>query len=372
MSTLGIDLAAQPQNTAACLLNRDGAGRVRVVHLARGIDDHDLLGLMTAPGLSRIGIDAPFGWPIGFLDAVHEYHVNGAWPDPPGDDAHQRQMRFRATDHAVIDVVGITPLSVSTDRIAIVAMRCARLLSAYWRVSGQRPDRSGRGTIVEVYPAAALRVWGLGQHDHPQDPGSYRGSTPGARRRRARIMRSILRQGTGWLELSDDLVEGCVAIDHLLDALLSALVALAADLGKVPEAAPPPVAAAEGWTALPTSPLWQLGSSLALPELAEQEHEPEHLIPPGGYLEIDMPEQFELGIQDKVGGSWGTWATGLRREWFVRRDDGSYVCTAHGGSPIYFRALSIDDRGVFEHVDGDGYGHVYRYRLRAEPPGSRA
>jgi len=33
---------------------------------------------------------------------------------------------------------------VSTDKIGIVAMRCARLLSAYWRMTGERPDRSGR------------------------------------------------------------------------------------------------------------------------------------------------------------------------------------------------------------------------------------
>lgn len=177
-----------------------------------------------------------------------------------------------------------------------------------------------------------------------------------------------MRHGTGWLDLRDAFAEGCIASDHLLDALLSALVALAAELGQVLATNPPDVAAAEGWIALPATPLWRLGGSLTAPELAEQEEEREDLTPPGGYVEIDIPEQFELAIQDKIGGPWITWATGLRREWFVRRDDGSYLCTAHGGSPIYFRALSIDGQGVFEHVDEDGYGHVYRYRLRAESP----
>lgn len=88
-------------------------------------------------------------------------------------------------------------------------------------------------------------------------------------------------------------------------------------------------------------------------------------------MEFAMPKQFGLGIQDKVGGSWMTWAAGLRRERFARRDDGSYLYIPEAGAQIYFRALSIDDRGVSEHVDGDGYGHVYRHRPRSEPHGSR-
>jgi hypothetical protein len=63
---------------------------------------------------------------------------------------------------------GQLPLSVSTDRIAYPAMRIARLLGA---VAGEPVDRTGAGRIVEGYPAAALRVWGL---PHPRVQGCSR------------------------------------------------------------------------------------------------------------------------------------------------------------------------------------------------------
>jgi predicted RNase H-like nuclease len=85
-------------------------------------------------------------------------------------------------------------------------------------------------------------------------------------------------------------------------------------------------------------------------------------IPRGGYLEVPMPKQFELQIRDHNRGNWATWAA-LRADWFGRNADGTYVCAAHGGSPIYIRALSIDPNGIIEHVDGDGYGDVHGYRL---------
>src|SRR3954468_5028462 len=52
------------------------------------------------------------------------------------------------------------PLSVSTDKIAVIAMRCAHLLSR-WAADGERIDRTGTGNFVEVYPAGALARWGL-------------------------------------------------------------------------------------------------------------------------------------------------------------------------------------------------------------------
>ena len=78
-----------------------------------------------------------------------------------------------------------------------------------------------------------------------------------------------------------------------------------------------------------------------------------------------MPEQFLLEISDEHG-KWWHWA-GLRAEWFARDTDGTYVCTSHGGSPIYLRALAIDEDGVIEHVDGDGHGQIHRNRLVPQP-----
>lgn len=74
---------------------------------------------------------------------------------------------MRRTDAFVHDKLRITPLSVSADKIAHVALRCAVLL-ARLDAAGRPVDRSGAGPVVEVYPAASLRSWGLYRPGHKQ------------------------------------------------------------------------------------------------------------------------------------------------------------------------------------------------------------
>src|SRR5207253_2236918 len=88
------------------------------------------------------------------------------------------QLRFRATDFAVHERTGRWPLSVSSDLIAVPALRAARLFGAH--------DRSGAGVLVEVYPAAALRIWGFSTR-------GYKGPRGGA----ARCPRGRVRWGAG-------------------------------------------------------------------------------------------------------------------------------------------------------------------------------
>jgi hypothetical protein len=64
------------------------------------------------------------------------------------------------------------PLSVATNRIGLAATRCAGLL-ARLAADGRPVDRAGTGVVVEVYPAAALKlagglsmsaeIWGTGR-----------------------------------------------------------------------------------------------------------------------------------------------------------------------------------------------------------------
>jgi hypothetical protein len=91
----------------------------------------------------------------------------------------QDAMRLRATDRAVYEQTKLTPFSVSTDKIGVVAMRCARRLSAHWRATATVPDRSGLGRVAEVYPAAALVQWGISKQSGVVDRGTYKGKTPG-------------------------------------------------------------------------------------------------------------------------------------------------------------------------------------------------
>lgn len=248
MRTLGIDLAAEPPDTAACeitWLANTAEGRVYMERL----DDHRLLTLME--GADKVGVDCPFGWPAPFINAVTA-HANGeAWPGrgQPGS-GYRRSLRYRLTDEVVRQQVGIWPLSVSTDRIGVTAMRCAALLDALAAV-GQPVDRAGGGAVVEVYPAAALRYWGLPHQGYKEAKGAIvRGEA---------LDRLLDKLPT--LSLDGDTLDRCRHSDDAFDALVCALVARATALGLTTPPCPGDQterARVEGWIHLPTSDMTRL------------------------------------------------------------------------------------------------------------------
>ena len=150
----------------------------------------------------------------------------------------------------------MTPMSVSSDRIGVVAMRAARLQSLWVRRWGDAEERDGSGRLIETYPAAALSVWGLRQpHGIPYKGG--RASERESRReaRREILARSPRRRGRGSRSLID-VYEGSENSDHVLDALICALVALAARANltaEVPEDSRD-AARREGWIHFPKDP----------------------------------------------------------------------------------------------------------------------
>ena len=221
MLTAGIDLASQPARTAVCLIDWSGP---RVVEHRLVATDANLLALVA--GADRTGIDAPLGWPVAFVRALRD----DAWPEDRTPLVH------RATDRWVRAETGKVPLSVSTDRIAYCAMRAAALLA---RIDGA--DRSGlAGPVCETYPDPSLARLGL----RAATRASYKREAVDARR-------AIVDALPPWLGGLDR--AACVASDDLLDALVCALVARAALLGRT---VPPPaevtdVAQVEGWIHLP-------------------------------------------------------------------------------------------------------------------------
>jgi Protein of unknown function (DUF429) len=236
MTVLGIDLAASNKKTYACVLQPVRGELHAEVHA--GCDDDELLDL--AKGRRKVALDAPFGWPNDFVDALNAHRAGAAWPAPDDQapQAFRASLSFRATDRAVMQIR--RPLSVSTDRLGVTAMRCAFLLHR-WSATGS-VDRTGRGRFVEVYPAAALVRWGL-------SPSRYKKPHPGS-------------LGTLFLQLCEKLPAlrvgepyrtMCATVDHAFDALVAALVARAALLGMTD--GPPKrlrdQAAGEGWIHVP-------------------------------------------------------------------------------------------------------------------------
>lgn len=234
MITLGIDMAAQPEDTAACAIEWR-QGRARVLQVACNRDDEALAGDIRAA--DKVGIDVPFGWPEAFVDAVATFHTRGGWPT-----ASTVMLRYRETDRRVAALTGHWPLSVSTDRIGVPTFRAARLLARL--TAGREPvDRVGAGLFVEAYPAAALRRWGF-------SPSGYKGAKGAARR--ATLLEELETRTRSWLDL-DGARALCGRSADALDALLASLVARAAALGfcEGPPAHLAQVAAREGWIALP-------------------------------------------------------------------------------------------------------------------------
>ena len=166
MITLGIDLATEPSKTALASIRWE-SGRATVIELCRGktedkepLTDEILVDRIKQADLT--GIDCPFGWPEPFLEFV-QAQARGPLEqsDAPGDSEWRRTLAYRQTDIYVgqqlakklDDKRGAKgekenpwahmPLSVSTDRLGLTAMRMAAL-SVKLAKAGITIDKSGR------------------------------------------------------------------------------------------------------------------------------------------------------------------------------------------------------------------------------------
>ncbi|MHB8588453.1 MAG: DUF429 domain-containing protein [Candidatus Dormibacteraceae bacterium] len=234
MQTIGIDVSSQAQGTASCTIRwENGLAQIELVEHA--LDD-GRLELALSERVDKIGIDVPLGWPDAFVGAVARHRAG-----EPFGEAEMAALARRETDRWVWNNTKQVPLSVSTDRISYPAMRTARILG---RLSVLNADRSGAGRVVEVYPAAALRVWQLRYQRYKRDKG----------REVLTAILKELRTRCSWLSASEAVWRDVKRDDHSFDALICALVARAHATGRCH---PVPTdqretARREGWIAVPS------------------------------------------------------------------------------------------------------------------------
>lgn len=245
MLIAGVDLAAEPKGTALAIIDWLD-GRAKLVQLTLGASDEDIVNA-TRPAV-KLGIDCALGWPVEFVSFLNQHALmgQGTSTDFDGGIDWRRRLAYRESDRHVREATGRWPLSVSTDRLGMTAMRAAGLLSKLQR-SGIEIDRSGAGKVVEIYPGASLRGWGF-------NTAGYRNSPE----LRATLLADLASQAP-WLELTeftDLMVNSCDAFD----SVIAALAARAAWQGNYDQPRADQIAAAkiEGWVALPNKPLASL------------------------------------------------------------------------------------------------------------------
>jgi predicted nuclease with RNAse H fold len=241
--TAGVDLAAEPKGTALAVIEWKET-TATLVDLQLGVNDQTIV--EAAGVVDKLGIDCALGWPIEFVEFLnnHANLENTSFPD--GGMDWRRRTSFRESDRHVREVTGKWPLSVSTDRLGLTAMRCAGLQGRIQQ-SGIEIDRSGSGKIVEIYPGASLRLWGF-------DTTGYRANEDV----RAELLTTI-EHSVPWLNL-DSHRELMISSTDAFDAVIASLATRAAAINQYLH--PPKefldIAKVEGWIALPTGSITDL------------------------------------------------------------------------------------------------------------------
>lgn len=220
LSTLGIDLASAADKTAFALVEwtpkiafpthpSDYHGQLTQLNLQGS--DSDLL-QFRPHSRCLIGLDAPLGWPTPFIEYISTplSELSRHSDKAPWTPSIRDQMRYRQTDRYTRSVLGRWPLSVSTDYLSLVGLRARGLLRA-WEIS----NITGQEYLFEVYPAVALKRWGLTHR-------GYKGK--GIEKEQLRRSMLTTLSASFELTLSSYFQDQLIQSDHGFDALICCLI----------------------------------------------------------------------------------------------------------------------------------------------------
>jgi predicted nuclease with RNAse H fold len=240
-----VDLAAATRKTAAAVLEWTEGG-ARLVHLSLDVTDEEIVELFGSSDMT--GVDCPLGWPDALLPFLAGHLEFDPHPVLDHDGiAGRRLLAYRDTDRFVTGATGLIPLSVSADRLAHPAMRCAVIQAKIAQDYGPQA-RDGSGRLAEVYPAASLKLWGIRARGY-----KGRGTSEAER---LGVNLDSLTAAAPWLDLAGyrDALE---ASDDMFDAVIASLTARAVSLRQtlMPPDDHAAAALSEGWIHVPSGPL---------------------------------------------------------------------------------------------------------------------
>ena len=245
MKTLGVDLAAATKKTGVAVIEWSD-DRATLVHLALDVDDQEIVDLFATCDMT--GVDCPVGWPDALIPFLTGHQNFDAVPVLKHDGiAGRRLLAYRDTDRYCTAQTGLIPLSVSADRLAHPAMRCAVIQAKIGALHGPQL-RDGSERLAEVYPAASLKIWGLNGR-------GYKGrGVPETER--LGLLLAALEEQAPWLDLGANR-DRITASDDLFDAVIASLTARAVARRRtlLPDAAQAQAARSEGWIHLPSCTL---------------------------------------------------------------------------------------------------------------------
>lgn len=240
MITLGIDLATRDGRTGICEVEWTTDGAVAKVETHKPCPAELVVARIKEVRRKRDGwvaIDAPFGFPVAFTEAIQEWDTTGR-VEGDGRSEHPEWLERintnwepvnrRLTDAFVRHQLGQLerppgdssmrwPLSVVVEQITPTAIRCAEILSN--ALTARPIDRIGAQRVVETYPVAALRMWRIQPRKYKTD-----------RTHLPRVLNQIDRNAP-WLHRDDSPMWH--KYDDAIDALACAFVArLAAEASR--------------------------------------------------------------------------------------------------------------------------------------------
>ena len=166
---LGIDFATEPKGTALTAVEWRADDAPRRIGSWCPVDHSILVDILEASRDELVyavaAVDVPFGWPQAFAEML-AHHRDGPLaegPAPEDPDAsvwRTRKVAFRGTDLTVRDVYGLTPLSVSFNKLGATAAAWALIeADLSWTLDRSGQLVEGKPRILETYPAAQFRAW---------------------------------------------------------------------------------------------------------------------------------------------------------------------------------------------------------------------